>query len=58
MVPKMVSVAKWSLSSDDLVKIVLPSLRNVAELMGASVFLAIGTGSGKFVHASGYVKDL
>ena len=54
----MVSDAKWSLSSDDLVKIVLQSLRNVAELMGASVFLAIGTGSGKFVHASGYFKNL
>ena len=54
----MVSIAKWSLSSDDLVKIVLQSLRNVAELMGASVFLAIGTGSGKFVHASGYFKNL
>ena len=52
-------MAKWSLSSNDLVKIVLPSLRHVAELMGASVFLAVGTGSGnKFVYSSGHLKEV
>ena len=52
-------MAKLSLSSNDLVKIVLPSLRHVAELMGASVFLAVGTGSGnKFVYSSGYLKEV
>lgn len=48
---------KWS--SADLVKVLLPSLQQVASLMGASVFLAVGSGcEGKFIYSSGYLKDV
>ena len=50
---------KWSVSSADLVKVLVPSLQQVASLMSASVFLAIGSGSGeKIIYSSGYLKDV
>ena len=48
---------KWS--SADLVKTLLPSLQQVASLMSAGVFLAIGSESGeKLIYSSGYLKDV
>ena len=48
---------KWS--SADLVKTLLPSLQQVASLMSAGVFLAIGSESGeKFIYSSGCLKDV
>ena len=49
---------EWS--SADLIKVLVPSLRQLAHLMKASIFLAVGKNEKreKFVYSSGYLSDL